>query len=134
MLLDRFGHVKYMVDKFKPSKSMCVSNYKINKIGLKTLFYNIELDIKEELAEDTCWTPHEVVRRIKESEFNEAKIFTRVQDFYDVANEIQFAYTETLDSWDEQLDIEKLKSFCSNFKRESLGEVNGVKFFRYTKN
>ncbi|MGL5962632.1 MAG: hypothetical protein ACRCZ0_11885 [Cetobacterium sp.] len=133
-LVDSEGHLKYMVDKFKPNDSLCVSNYSIGKIGLETLFYNIELSITDDLIKETCWTKKEILRRLEESQQTKMKVFTRIQDFYKEADEFQFAYKEKLEEWDEELDTQKLRTFCSDFKREILGESNGTKFFRYIKN
>lgn len=129
MLIDKHGHIKYAPQSFKPNDcDICVSNFDIGKIGKKTLFYTM-LDFREEFAEETTWTTNETINRCRDSV---VKIFTRVQDFYKYADEIQFAYKDELSTWDEELDMNDLVSFCKGANREYLGEFNGIKFFRYS--
>lgn len=134
MLIDKNGKIKYVPQYFKPNEvDICVSNYKMGRIGNKSLFYNL-LEYEDEYATDTCWTTSEVLRRCEEyKEDCIVKIFTRIQDFYEKADEIQFAYIENLESHDEELDMSGLVEFCKNLDRNYLGEINGIKFFRYTK-
>lgn len=128
MLIDKHGHVKYTPQSFKPNDcDICVSNFDIGKIGKKTLYYTM-LDFRDEFAEETTWTTNETINRCEDSV---VKIFTRVQDFYKYANEIQFAYTDELKTWDEELDMNDLIEFCKQAERKYLGESNGIKFFRY---
>lgn len=134
MLIDKQGKIKYVPQYFKPNEvDVCVSNFKIGKIGVNTLYYNL-LDYDEKYANDLCWTTSEVLRRCEELKKNcNVKIFTRIQDFYAEANEIQFAFMENLDSFDEQIDMKDLIEVCKNLDKQYLGEMNGVKFFRYMK-
>ncbi|MGL6185501.1 MAG: hypothetical protein ACRC1T_09005 [Clostridium chrysemydis] len=134
MLIDRNGKIKYVPQYFKPHEvDICVSNYKIGVIGNKTVFYTL-LEYNDEYMEQTCWTTNEVLKRCKEHKDDcVVKIFTRINDFYKHANEIQFAFTENLESFDEQIEMEDLIEFCKTLDKQYLGEMNGIKFFRYTK-
>ena len=135
MLIDKNGKIKYVPKYFKPNDvDICVSNYKIGYIGNKTLFYTL-LEYNDDYIEETCWTTSEILRRC--SEYNKncvVKIFTRINDFYKYANEIQFAFIENLESFDEQINMNDLIEFCKTLDKQCLGEMNGIKFFRYTKN
>ena len=131
VLIDKNGHIKWTPKSFKPNEAdICITNFNIGFIGKKSLFY-VPLDFNKDYMNETCWTVEEVKRRLKEENANTVKIFTRIQDFYDEINELQFAYTDTLDSYDETLDMDKMKEFCNNAEREYLGEKNNIKFFRY---
>lgn len=130
MLIDKYGKIKYTPQSFKPNDcDICISNYKIGKIGNNTLFY-VLLDYEEEYGNDTCWTVSEVMRR---AENKKIKIFTRIQDFYNHITELQFAYIDSLEDYDETLDMDVLKEFCNSMSKTYLGEKNGIKFFRYKK-
>lgn len=135
MLIDKTGKIKYVPQYFKPKEvDICVSNYNIGEIGNKTIFYTL-LEFEERYMEDTCWTTNEVVKRCEEYKSDcIVKIFTRINDFYKYADEIQFAYIEKLETFDEQIDMNDLIEFCKTLDKKYLGEVNGIKFFRYTKN
>lgn len=131
MLIDKHGHIKYAPQYFKPNDvDVCVSNIQMGKIGVRTLYYNL-LEYDDRYANDLCWTTSEVLRRCGENDV--VKIFTRVQDFYDKADEIQFAFKDELEQYDEELSMSDLSQFCKGLKKEALGEKNGIKFFRYTK-
>ncbi|MGL4999920.1 MAG: hypothetical protein ACRC5T_13235 [Cetobacterium sp.] len=134
MLIDKQGRIKYVPRYFKPNDvDICVSNFSMGEIGNKSLYYNL-LEYDERYANDLCWTTSEVLRRC--GEFKEdctVKIFTRIQDFYDKADEIQFAFTDTLETYDEELSMEDLISYCKEMNKIALGEMQGVRFYRYTK-
>lgn len=134
MLIDKHGHIKYQPLSFKPKEAdICVSNFIMGSLGNKSLYYTL-LDYEEEYAEDICWTTHEVLDRCeKYKENGVVKIFTRIQDFYNHADEIQFAYQDELETWDEELETKDLIEFCKTMDKKFLGELNNVKFFRYTK-
>lgn len=132
IFVDKHGHVKYVPQYFKPNEcDICISNYHMKNIGKKTLYYT-PLNFEEGFEIDTCWTVREVVRRCIEANASKVKIFASIQDFYNEITELQFAYTDELDTWDEKLDMSRLKEFCNNAKREFLGEMKNIKFFRYT--
>lgn len=132
--VDKHGHIKYQPNSFRPKEvDVCVSNYNMKNIGNKTLYYTL-LDYDENVGIDTCWTTSETLRRCEEiNADSNVKIFTRIQDFYSHANEIQFAFKDEFDDWDDELNMEELKKFCSDMDRQFLGEKDGIKFFRYTK-
>lgn len=132
ILIDKHGHIKYVPQYFKPNEcDVCVSNYLMKNIGNKTLYYT-PLQLEDGFEIDTCWTVREVIRRCTESNANKIKIFVGIQDFYNEITELQFAYIDELDSWDEEIDMDRLKQFCNSAKREFLGEIKNIKFFRYT--
>lgn len=132
IFIDKHGHIKYVPQYFKPKEcDICISNFEMKDIGNKTLYY-VLLDYREEYKEDICWTIKETLRRCNELEAKKIKIFTRIQDFYDNITELQFAYIDELDEWDEELDMNDLKEFCKKTKREYLGELKNIKFFKYT--
>lgn len=133
VLIDKYGHIKYTPQSFKPNDcDICITNIQIGSVGKKSLYYTPLLILKDERAEDVTWTVKETIRRCEESQANIIKIFTRIQDFYEEIDELQFAYTDELKDWDEEISMTSLKMFCNNANREFLGESNGIKFFRYT--
>lgn len=133
-LIDRHGHLKYVANNFKPNDcDICVSNYKIGSIGKKTLYYTL-LDYDEQYANETCWTTKEVLRRCEEyNENSVVKIFTEIQNFYDKASEFHFAFTNELLEYDEEINMEDLKEFSKNMKKEVIGNFGDMRFFKYTK-
>lgn len=132
ILIDKHGHIKYVPQYFKPNEcDICISNYKIKRVGNKTLYY-APLEFEDEFNIDTCWTVKEIIRRCEEAQANKIKIFVGVSDFYDEITELQFAYIDELEIWDEEIDMDRLREFCRGAKREYLGEMKNIKFFRYT--
>lgn len=131
VLIDKQGHIKWLPKPFNPNDAdVCISNFEIGEIGKNSLFY-VPLDYREDMMEKTCWTVEETFRRVKELGATKVKIFTSVQDFFDEINELQFAFMEKLEKWDEEVDMNRMMEFCKTAEREYLGEKNGIKFFRY---
>lgn len=132
IFIDSLGHIKYAYREFHSEKcSVAISNYKLGKINEKTLYYTL-LDWKEEYGIDTCWTVKECVRRCNEIKAESVKIFTRIQDFLNELDELQFAYIDKIDSWDEEVDLSIFKEWCNKVNKQYIGEKNNIKFFRYT--
>ena len=139
MFIDSDGKIKYAPDKFNSNKcDLCVSNYKMGAINSrKTLYYNIDLDYDEQYGEDTCWTVAETIRRINEINPSNVKIFTLLDNFYEYATEIQFAFSLDCfkdNEYNERIDVEKFKEVCKNFKKTYIGKKNNIKFYKYEKN
>lgn len=134
MLVDEDGSIKYAPHYFKSQEAdACVTSYKTKHINKNTIFYNTDLDLQEDIGE-ACWTSNEVKRRLDELKANEVKVFTLLEDFYDIANEIQFAYSNVkFDEYDEKIDINVFKELCNNFDKKFLGASQGLNFFKYNR-
>ncbi len=133
MLVDKHGHIKHTPQSFKPRDAdICVLSLSMGDVCEKSLYYD-PLSFEEDKAESITWTVKETMRRCEEVGANVVKIFTRIQDFYEEINELQFAYIDDLGAdWNEEIDMSSLKMFCDKAQRKFLGEKNNIKFFRYT--
>lgn len=133
MLVDKHGRIKHLPQAFKPNEAdICVLSLSMGDVCEKSLYYE-PLSFDENKKESITWTVKETMRRCYEVKANVVKIFTRIQDFYEEIDELQFAYIDDLgEDFNEEIDMTSLKMFCDKAKKEFLGEKNNIKFFRYT--
>ncbi|MGL5647016.1 MAG: hypothetical protein ACRDDY_04130 [Clostridium sp.] len=133
MFIDKDGKIRQRPHYFKPNNvDFCISDYSLGDIknSNKTLYLEF-LNIKEELMCDTCWTVNELVRRCD----GDIKIFAKLESFYNVMTEVQFAFSSESfgEDYDDMIDVSLFKETVKGFDKKMLPEANGIKFFKYLK-